>query len=256
MTELELEGRECISFTVSSEWAHFRRIDTTTDKQTYRVIPRTTLAGLIGAILGLSRDSYYHLFTRGSSAIAIEVINPVRTMPVPMLTIPTKEGDIVTAEGTTGKTLVSPERLEESRQRRTFEYLRNASYRVHVVLNDDEVRSDLAVQLGTDGGPVKSEYTPALGKTECLAEIEDVCRETITEATVSDSIDSTIPEDSLRPDAGASYAFERTPAYMEADETGRRTTGFVSYAFPTDGGSLTGAGIDAHQVGDSTVCFF
>lgn len=256
MTELDLEGRDSISFTVSGEWAHFRRIDTTTDKQTYRVIPRTTLAGLIGAILGLPRDSYYHLFAPDSSAIAIEVVNPVRTMPVPMLTIPTKEGDIVTAEGTTGKTVVSPERLESSRQRRTFEYLRDVSYRVHVILDDDEVRTDLAERLGADGGPVRSVYTPSLGKTECLAEIENVRRETVQEAPESDSIDSTIPEDRLRVDAGASYAFERTPAYMTANDTGRKTTGFVSYAFPTDGEPLTVSGVDGYQVGDSTVCFF
>ncbi len=51
-TDLDIEGRECLSFTVEGPWAHFRRIDATTEKLTYRVIPRTTVAGLIAAVLG------------------------------------------------------------------------------------------------------------------------------------------------------------------------------------------------------------
>ena len=56
-TSLNVAGRECLSFTVEGPWAHFRRIDATTEKLTYRVMPRTTVAGLLAAVLGEPRDS-------------------------------------------------------------------------------------------------------------------------------------------------------------------------------------------------------
>ena len=50
-TDFDVSSRETLTFTVTGPWGHFRRIDTTTEKLTYRVIPRTTVAGLIAAIL-------------------------------------------------------------------------------------------------------------------------------------------------------------------------------------------------------------
>ena len=262
MTDFDPTGRRCVSLTVSSEWAHFRRIDTTNDKQTYRVIPRTTVAGLLAAILGEPRDSYYDVFARDTSVIGIVPTTPVRTMAIPVLTLPTAEGDIQTAEGVSGKTIIPPEVLERERKRRTFEYLCEPTYRIHVTLEDEDWmdrlidRVDAKSETPEDETPdVRSVYTPSLGKTECLA--------TITESTVGEvgpaeevtSVDSTLPEDEVTPRANVSYAMERTPAYMTATDSGRKTTKFVSYAYPTDGGMIETAGVDAHSVNGDTVCF-
>jgi CRISPR-associated protein Cas5h len=264
MTELDLEGRDCVSLTVSGDWAHFRRIDTTNDKQTYSVIPRTTVAGLLAAILGEPRDSYYDEFSRASSAIGIVPDSPIRTMQVPMLTVPTTSGDIQTAAGTTGKTVVAPDVLEEKRQRRTFEYIRSPRYRLHVVLDNESWTERLADRLDARrAGPdaddgerdVRAVYTPSLGKTECLARIS---RTTITELGESrevDAVDSIVPESSLSPATSVQYAMERTPGYMQRDESGRRTTGFISYAFAPDGESLELGALDAYDVANDRVLF-
>ena len=47
----------CLSFTVSGPWGHFRRVEGNIVKQTYQVIPRTTVAGLVAAMLGIDRKS-------------------------------------------------------------------------------------------------------------------------------------------------------------------------------------------------------
>lgn len=264
MTELDVSGRRCLSFTVGGEWAHFRRIDTTNDKQTYRVIPRTTASGLIAAILGEPRDSYYDKFTQADSAMAIAPQRPLRTMSVPMLTIPTTEADLGTTEATSGKTVVKPSTLEEKRQRRTFEYLRRPAYRIHLILNDEQWFERLCDRLDArDADTPKEEhqptirpvYTPSLGKSECLAEIQNPVVGTVSSAIEATHVDSTVPESRLSPQAGISYDLERTPTHMEQMENGRRTTGFESYAYPRDGDGIELSGVTAHEINGDTVCF-
>lgn len=262
MTDFDPEGRRCVSFTVSGDWAHFRRIDTTNDKQTYRVIPRTTAAGLLAAILGEPRDSYYDVFTPSSSAMAIVPTTPLRTMQVPMLTLPTAEGDIQTAEGVSGKTAIPPEVLERERKRRSFEYLCNPTYRIHVVLEDETWMDRLVDRLDADserdsGRPprIRSVYTPALGKTECLAKITESAVGEVGAPEAVSAVDSTLPESKVTPKADVSYAMERTPAYMTAADGGRKTTRFVSYAYPTDGGTIETANVEAYPVNGDQVCF-
>jgi len=226
-TNLDVDGRKCLSFTVEGPWAHFRRIDATTEKLTYRVMPRTTIAGLIAAVLGEPRDSYYETFAQDASAIAISPQCDLETQSIPMLTLPTTEGDIKTAEGLSGKSVVDPEVIAEERKRRTFEYVVDAAYRIDLVLEDTETFERLREFL-EEG---RSTYTPALGKTECLADITNVNLSTVETGGNSEEISSTVPEEHVVPTPGTSLQMERTPAYMAADESGRRTTGFVSYAY-------------------------
>lgn len=261
MGNFDPAGRRCVSFTITGNWAHFRRIDTTNDKQTYRVIPRTTAAGLIAAILGEPRDSYYEEFGPDVSAMAIVPQAPVRTMQVPMLTLPTASGDIQTAEGVIGKTIIAPETLGTERKRRSFEYLCDPKYRLHVVLDNETWMDRLVDRLDADrrnadeAPTVRSVYTPSLGKTECLAEIADSAVGEVISESATDAIDSTVPEQRVTPTTNVTYAMERTPAYMTADETGRKTTEFISYVYPTDGGPLEMGDMQAYRVNGDTVCF-
>lgn len=259
MSKLDPRGRRCVSFTISGDWAHFRRVDTTNDKQTYRVIPRTTVAGLLAAVLGEPRDSYYDVFAAQTSAIAIVPNSPLRTMQMPMLTVPTEEGNIQTAEGVSGKTVIPPKVLERERKRRSFEYLCNPTYRIHTVLDDEEWMDRLVDRLDAKGAnppSVRSVYTPALGKSECIAEITESSVGTVRGPETVSVVDSTVPEANIMPTAEVSYTMERTPGYMSRADGGRRTDGFVSYAYPTDGGTVEIEEIEAYNINGDTVCFF
>jgi CRISPR-associated protein Cas5h len=250
-TDLTVEGRECLSFTIEGPWAHFRRIDTTTEKLTYRVMPRTTVAGLIAAILGEPRDSYYETFAKDASAIAISPQCDLETQSIPQLTLPTTEGDIKTADGVSGKTVVDPEEIASQRKRRTFEYVVDASYRIDLVLDDEETKERLWEFLETG----RTTYTPFLGKSECLATIMDVSRSTVEPGGDTNAIESTVPEEYVVPEPGAPLRMERTPAYMTANETGRKTTGFVSYAYAPGEETLTAPDAPVYSVEDRAVCF-
>lgn len=250
-TDLDVADRECLSFTVQGSWAHFRRIDTTTEKLTYRVIPRTTIAGLIAAVLGKPRDSYYDTFAPDASAIAVTPQSDLETMPIPQLTLPTEEGDIQTADGVSGKTVVDPGQIATERKRRTFEYVVDPAYRIDVVLDDTETFNTLWETLNAG----QSTYTPYLGKSECLATIDNVARTTVTSASDATAVDSTVPENYVVPAPGEAMRVERTPAYMTADSGGRHTTGFLSYAYAPGSTQIETSGAPTYAVGDRTVCF-
>ncbi len=250
-TTLNVDGRECLSFTVSGPFAHFRRIDATTEKLTYRVIPRTTVAGLLAAILGEPRDSYYQTFSREASAMAISPACSLQTQSIPMLTLPTTSGDIKSAEGVSGKTVIDPKTIATERKRRTFEYVVDAAYRIDLILDDTETFERLTDYLETG----RSVYTPSLGKTECLASVDNVERLTVEEGGDASAIASTVPEEHAVPTPGTPLQMERSPAFMEADENGRKTTGFASYVYADGGDHLSAPDAPVASVGDRTVCF-
>jgi CRISPR-associated protein Cas5h len=65
-------------FDVSSTFGYFRKSFTTTSALTHAVIPRSTIEGLVGAILGLSSHKYPE--TLQPSNIAVEIRSPVRKL--------------------------------------------------------------------------------------------------------------------------------------------------------------------------------
>lgn len=187
-----------------------------------------------------------------------------------MLTVPTsKDGQqgqpspLVNAAGIDGK-IISPKALEDNRKRRTFEYLCNPAYRIHLVLDNERWFDRLVDRLdprSEDTDPsthdpiIRPVYTPSLGKSECLAEITDPVVTKVTDASPSEEVDSILPEHALVPSAEVSYQMERSPAYMEQEGHGRKTTAYVSYAYTTDGSPLPVNGISAHEI-DGDIVYF
>ncbi len=225
------EGRDidrCLSFTVKGPWGHFRRIEGNIVKQTYRVIPRTTVAGLVAGVLGIGRDEYYHLFAPGSSAIAIEPKSELRTLNMPMNTLSTAGESMKTLNSRGSLSIGFPDSTD-NRQQHNYEVLVDPAYRIDLWLEDQRVYGELQEMLSQG----RSHYTPSLGLSEHLAEVEyhgefDV-ESVVSEGTAK--VDSTVPTDDVVPDPGTEFRMEKPPAFMERHEGGRRTTAFTSYSY-------------------------
>lgn len=236
-------------------WGHFRRIGGNIVKQTYRIVPRTTVAGLVAAMLGIERDGYYDLFADGRSAIAIEPTSELRTVNVPMNTLSTADEDIrnVPARGRTLK--VGFPDPTKPRQQHNYEVLVDPSYRIDLWLEDEDTYRTLREYL-TDG---KCHYIPSLGLSEYLAEIEyhgefdveqpESGNPTTVDTAVPDQVDDVVPE------RGTTHGVERSPAFMETDDGGRRTTGFTAYAYDYAGESLTVRDVSPCTVDGRSVLF-
>lgn len=253
----DLVGETCVSFEVRGHWAHFRRIEGNIVKQTYRIPPRTTLAGLAAAIVGKDRDTYYESFAPGASAIAVEPLDPLRTINMPMNSLATASGDLKSLNPR-GKASVSLPRTTKPRKQHNYEVLVEPRYRIDL-WTEDGFQEELRNQL--EAG--RSAYVPSLGLSEHLAELEYIGTPTIqggpdrgqqeVDSVLPGGVERVIPREDVR------HELERSPGYMErvpsSEGGGRRTTGFLSVAYSPTAESLLVQDPQGVQVDGRTVVF-
>src|SRR5699024_8934235 len=85
-----------VIFELSGKFAHFRKFYTNSSSLSYSVPPRTTAEGIIAAILGYDRDSYYDLLNVDNLGIAVEKMNRTRKIMQSLNYIrATSPGDII-----------------------------------------------------------------------------------------------------------------------------------------------------------------
>ena len=251
----------CLSFTVRSTWGHFKRVGRSVTKQTYRVPPRTTVAGMLAAMVGCDRDSYYDVFGADTSALAITPCADLRTVNIPTTGLGTDPDQAVTTTaGSRRSYALTYQNTEGDRQLHAYEVLADPAYRIDVAVEDAEFYEALRDRLETG----EAHYPPSLGKSEYLATIEDVAiDETPTRFEQTDQMDvtSVVPislSDAI-PQGNVTYGVERSPAIMEATSGGRRTTRFDDYVFTQAAEDAVRIGATADvtpvQVEDRTVVF-
>ncbi|USZ68377.1 type I-B CRISPR-associated protein Cas5b [Halorussus salilacus] len=253
-------SRRCLSLTVSGPWGHFRHVDGNTIKRTYRIMPRTTVAGMLSAVAGYDRDSYYDRFGPEVSGIAVELIGEIRTMNLPENSLTTSSEGLKTVNSR-GKVSITYPDPNADRQRVNYEVLVDPEYRIDVWLDDDEAYHHLKSML-SEG---KSYYAPSLGLSEHLAEIEYHGEYDVEPMAVDSeeivTVESAVPDaDGVVPSPETTYGTERSPGYMtkttgEGEFTGRKTTGFLTYTYSPSGAPLDVKGVEPVEVDGRTVVF-
>ena len=212
-------------FDVWGDYAHFRRGYTTTSPLTYPFPSRTTLAGLISAILGLPRDSYYKLFGKDNSAFALQILNPIRKIKITQNLIDTKTGFY----------------LWDNKGQRTqipFEFIKKPKYRVYAWLSDQKF--DDLIKLIKEH---KSVYTPYLGISECIANFEifkdgmfEVEKKRVNGEEVE--IHSIIKKGAVKKiklEKGKNYGIVKVPGFMNQD---RSVSKYMEFYYEEDGKPL------------------
>ena len=253
---------KCLSFVLRADWGHFRRIDRTVTKQTYRLPPRTTVAGILAAIAGVRRDGYYDVFAPESSAIAITPVGNIRTVTQSTLGLGTHPGETMVSTGGSGQKTIKVKYPDstDNRQIHSYELLVEPAYRIDVAVEDERFYGALKHRLETG----TSFYPPSMGLSEYLAWTEAVdgseqfeYRPESLEAADTVDVDSAVPNgiEGIVPQAGVTYEVERVPAYMEAHDGGRRTIGFVDYAFAEESLQVRSDSVRAAEVDGHIVAF-
>jgi CRISPR-associated protein Cas5h len=69
---------EVLVFDLIGKMAHFRQYYTNSSSLSYFFPPRTTVTGIIAGVIGLSRDSYYEIFSEDTMRIALAIRSPLR----------------------------------------------------------------------------------------------------------------------------------------------------------------------------------
>lgn len=225
----------CLSLRVQSDWGHFKKYGRTASKQTYSIIPRTAVAGLLAGIVGVGRDQYYDTFGEGTSAIAITPQFEVRTINIPTTGIGTDPSSSAAKKAkqprARPKRVVTYHDTTQHRQIHNYEVLVNPAYRIDVAVEDEEFYGELRAHL-SEGTSI---YPPSMGLSEYLASVEYLGEFEVTQAQDNAEIDSVVPTPlaDVVPQPNVSYRIERSPAIMGRYRGGRRTTRFDDLVFTT-----------------------
>lgn len=158
---------KCLTMTIKAPFAHFKRIEGTVVRQTYKIPPRTTIAGLIAAMLGYDRDTYYDVLSVENADIAITPVNEIKTINIPVNALSTsrdKTTEIV--EGTRSLSVRVPD-PDNERQQYNFEVITNPAYKIDVRIRDQDVYNNLKHALKNK----HAHYPISLGLSEYLANI-------------------------------------------------------------------------------------
>lgn len=151
-----------IVFEVSGEYGHFRKFNTTTSPLTYPIPTRTALTGLLGAVLGIERESAPGRFLANAASVQELFGSTVCGIGVQLLT-PVKKVSIGFNLLDTGNSFF--EIKKSGRTQIEFELLKNPAFRVFVQHQDAALFDTLADRLIRQA----HHFTPYLGLSQFTA---------------------------------------------------------------------------------------
>ncbi|MCS7123115.1 MAG: type I-B CRISPR-associated protein Cas5b [Candidatus Aenigmarchaeota archaeon] len=180
-----------IVFDVFGDYGHFRKIWTTSSPETYSFPSHSTVAGMIGSIIGLgsgridSQEEYLSVLSYEKCSIAVRLMNPVKKFRTTISLINTKFSTITFKNGNIQKTIkvvdwlssdmvytpvkiVTPTRSHEPYTLVNIQLLKNPHYRIYFTHKDERVFQRIYDCLKDK----KIHYNLCLGLSEYLADYQ------------------------------------------------------------------------------------
>ncbi|MBF0121548.1 MAG: type I-B CRISPR-associated protein Cas5 [Desulfobacterales bacterium] len=144
-------------FDIFGQFAHFRKFYTNASSLSYGIPPRTVIVGIINAIIGNQKDSYYEEFDSDKARIGIALKNRYRKIMQTVNYIKTdKEGWNFAG---------NPQQVQVEI---LVPYDDELKYRIYFYHTDSEIIKILKAKLENK----RCVYNPYLGISEFLADIE------------------------------------------------------------------------------------
>jgi CRISPR-associated protein Cas5h len=225
---------------VWSDYAHFRKPYTTSSPLTFAFPPRTALAGLVAAIVGLGKEEYLEHFTRDKASLAVALAHSatgVVKARIPENFIDTKDSGSYKMCKIRNHTQIN------------LEVVYAPKYRIFIQHQEPEVYAALRDNLARH----HSVYTPYLGISEFIAGYSFVGEFPCSPAHQFSEpvpIASVVPIDHVKPgsivfEAGPSgneYLKERLPGEMRP---GRITTSYDEILYERHGNPIRAEPLEA-----------
>lgn len=168
-----MNDNRLIVFELSGEYGHFRKFNTTTSPLTYPIPTRTALTGLLGAVMGIERETapgkfavstipVQELFNRDNCDLTVQLLAPVKKVNIGFNLLDT--GNSFFEIRKSGRTQIE------------FELLKNPAFRIFVRLQDSALFDQLAGRLINR----THHFTPYLGLSQFTATFQNA---TVTQGT-------------------------------------------------------------------------
>lgn len=174
-----MNSKEVLIFDIQGEYGHFRKYNTTTSPLTYSIPTRTSIAGMLGAILGMERelrDGVYpegaepvqEFFSKERSDMAVQIMRPVKKENIGFNLINTKMSfyDLTRA----GRTQIE------------FELVKDVHYRIYLAMDNIAKFEELSERIENK----RHHFTPYLGLAQFTAQIDFVQRTTAKQLSAND----------------------------------------------------------------------
>jgi CRISPR-associated protein Cas5h len=149
---------------IKSKFACFRRIDTNSTSLSYKFPPRTTIIGMLSAILGRERDSYYDEFSKSEIAIRIKQGSRSIFQTVNNIKVKSQADLDLYRKGYDSPTQIPTELLVP------ISYKDHLTFRIYFTHSDNELYTELKKCLSNH----TFSYPPSLGFANMLSSIEFV----------------------------------------------------------------------------------
>lgn len=161
-----MESHKLLVFNISGEYGHFRKFNTTSSPLTYSIPTRTALAGILGAILGIERETATNVFAEGVTPVN-EIFGPENADFAIQILKPVKKSNIGFNLLDTGKSPSSFFNIQ-NRTQIEFELLKNPSFRIFFRHSDTAIFRELSERIKSRN----HHFTPYLGLSQFTAFIE------------------------------------------------------------------------------------
>ena len=143
-------------FDLWGDYAHFKKHYTTTSPLSFPFPPRTTIAGIVSAIIGLDKEEYLEHFDRNFAWISLKLLAPIKKIRLGQNLINTKGLEY----------RLIKKKNHEPRTPIRIEYIKDPQYRIYFYHSDQEnIYRPLKEHLEKH----QSVYTVSLGLSELLA---------------------------------------------------------------------------------------
>ena len=168
-----MEVNRLLIFDLKGSLAHFRKFYTSSSSLSYSFPPRTTLIGIVAAVLGKERDSYYEELDCSACKTGLSIRSPIRKIMQTVNYIRTKEEDGFTKTQGVIKSFI---RKQINKYPTPIELVAPSkpndkiAYRVYFYHSNGETMDGVCSMLQNN----KSYYPVFLGISEFIANIEFV----------------------------------------------------------------------------------
>ncbi|MEA4926818.1 MAG: type I-B CRISPR-associated protein Cas5b [Syntrophomonadaceae bacterium] len=233
-----------IVFDIWGDYGHFKKFHTTASPLTFSFPPPTAVIGIVAAILGIDKESYWQSFSADNTRVAVRIINPVKKIRTGINVIETKSAGPMF------------NRIKQRSQIK-YEYLKDARFRIFFSHDDMKLMQQLEEMLAAH----KTIYTLCLGTAQMLAGFAYVGLYEAQELPGEyNSVHSVIPLDAnmqtdsqvIRLEANRQYTKEVVSTRMKDN---REVLDYKPVLFDLNAMSITSKVAGIVKVGDENVVF-
>lgn len=182
-------------FDIWGDLGHFKKPYTTTSPLSFAFPPRTTIVGMISAIIGLDKNEYADYFTKQTANIGLRIINPVKKIRLSQNLIDTKKAKLFS-------------KIRQRTQIR-IEYIKDPKYRIYFQHQDAELTERLRTLLKEH----EAVYTLSLGLSELLANFQYIGNFHFDSMSKEEPVEI----QSVVPDQEVDIEFEENKEYFSAN---------------------------------------